>query len=158
MWKNRQPKVDRYLKDAPDETQKTVREFLLGMVTAVSSQLMQWALETVKHLIVINAAGLAGVVAMYGGGYAPKVAATHAGVCFLIGICLAFAALASGYITGFITLRRMANHIADIIASTAPTHVLDGTVNNFFIVANWTLSAISLCVFILGVAKLIPIL
>jgi aryl-alcohol dehydrogenase-like predicted oxidoreductase len=160
MWgKKKNQEAPTYLKDAPQETQDYIRAFLLDILKVVMEQLLQWALETIKHLIVLNAAGLAGVVAMYSAtAYAPKVAATHAGAAFLVGIAIAFAALASGYVTGILTLRSMSRRYGDVIQSRAPTQAIAEVANKGYVALNWLLALASLIAFIVGVARLLPIL
>lgn len=137
------------------ERQIYIRDTLNYAANELTKAASQWGFETVKHLVIINGAGIAGATAMLS-------SPTRSGRAelalpwFFFGMVLALAAIFSIYIVGLRTSYSFRKKVVKISIGESPTSaILPSRWFRFAIYFNWLLSTVSAIAFIVGAYKII---
>ncbi|HVL08672.1 MAG TPA: hypothetical protein VM512_05885 [Burkholderiaceae bacterium] len=144
---------ERLLSDLPDDVQKYLVDMVTSVGTSLAQGVMTWGFEVVKHLSVINAAGLAGSVALYSS--PAKTAALGALSAFLIGLVLAIIVMVTIYMVGLAYLVVFHKRLMGVLFGAQGIVKLRPPLWFLVVTAiNWALVVASIIAFIIGVCRL----
>lgn len=151
---NKAKQGETFLKDLPVDAQTAVTGQLASLSDATTQAAMNWGFEVVKHLVVLNGAGLTAIVAIaqISGTTAinHKLALTGAHY-FVAGLMVALCSMLTIYATGLFFTRNFTQRVLMVSIGTAPISALRlSRFTKALIGTNWALAAISIVLFIRG--------
>lgn len=143
---------DIFLSNLPPEARAAAAGVLSSLVDVVTQGAMNWGFEVIKHLVVLNGAGLASIVALaqaFGSTPRVHVLAVEGAHVFVAGLAVALVAMVSVYFTGLAFVRRMVRSWIQVSASKQPLSVLQLTCGQRAMIGtNWFLAAASIALFL----------
>lgn len=152
---------DIFLSSLPPEARAAASGVLSSLVDVVTQGAMNWGFEVIKHLVVLNGAGLAAIVALaqaFGSTPRVHVLAVQGAHIFVAGLAVALVAMVSVYFTGLVFVRRMVRNWMQVASNKQPLSVLDLTCGQrTMIAANWSLAAASMALFLYGATRIAAI-
>ena len=141
--------TDKFYRDQVAQSFVSIRDMLAQGVT-------QWGFEVVKHLSIVNAAGIAGATALATSTKPIAVAALGSVYWFLCGLVAAIIAMIVIYFVGFAYLRVFNKQFFSVLASTQPISSMKPPPWFWIMIGiNWSLCALSLVLFLGGVIHLV---
>lgn len=146
--------TEKFLKDLPIDAQTAVTRQLASLSDSITQAAMNWGFEVVKHLVVLNGAGLTAIVAIAQiSGTSTidhKLALTGAHV-FVAGLIVALCSMLTIYATGLFFVRSFTKCVLMISIGTKPISALQLSCSNKALIGvNWTLAFISIVLFVRG--------
>lgn len=147
-----------YLNTLPEPARELVVSRFTSLTETVMSGVMDWGFEVVKHLAIFNGGGLAGAATL--AQVAEKGSVAHAltlqaAHIFIFGLIVALFTMVSIYVTGLVFLRRFIEETMHISLSLRPLSALKLTWPfKVAVCINWSLAAISICLFLWGAFKI----
>lgn len=144
-----------FLKDVPADIAGHLTTALTSTGATLTQGMITWGFEVIKHLAVINAAGLAGATALYSAAPA-KAAAAAAIPWFLGGLLIAIVTMVSIYIVGFVFAVRYQKEMMQVLANLKPLDAMKAPLA-FWVATgvNWLLAASSIAAFVIGLLDLV---
>ncbi|MFP3428752.1 hypothetical protein SB781_03280 [Paraburkholderia sp. SIMBA_061] len=144
-------------KDLDEDWQKWTGDMFMDLMHLAAEQTNEWAIECIKHLAVINAAGLAGAATLAGLSKPfPHSDPVTAAKLFLAGLFTAFVCLFMGFHMNLRGMKRLRIRMDSFFGGT-------GTLADFgdlepirYRAAILAVAVISLAVFLMGVASMLP--
>jgi hypothetical protein len=151
---NETNQTEMFLKDLPVDAQTAVTRQLAFLSNAITQTAMNWGCEVVKHLVVLNGAGLTAIVAIAQisgiSSINHSLALTGAHV-FVGGLIVALCSMLTIYATGLLTARSFAKCVLMFSIGTKPLSALRlSCFNKALIGINWSLAVISIAFFVCG--------
>jgi hypothetical protein len=127
---------------------------LSSVSDATTQGILTWGFEVIKHLVVLNGAGLTAIVTIAQISSLPTVShalALRGSHVFVAGLVIALMSMLTIYATGLLFVRKFTATVLMVSVSTAPLSKLRLTRTfKILIGINWTLAAISIVLFIRG--------
>ncbi|WP_238877134.1 hypothetical protein [Achromobacter xylosoxidans] len=116
-----------------------------------------WGLEALRNLILVNAAGIAGTITAYQINAISRAIAPAA--CFLLGLGLAFAAIALGWFMHRLVANEYQQNAARYKESRDPRHLFKLNDRLYRRISNFSVAigVLSLCLFVAGSAYLVDL-
>jgi len=151
---NETKQAEIFLKDLPVDAQTAVTRQLAALSDAATQAAMNWGFEVVKHIVVLNGAGLTAIVAIAQiSGTSPTnhtLALTGAHV-FVGGLIVALSSMLTIYATGLFFVRNFTQRVFMVSIGTKPLSALRLSLfSKALIGINWTLAIISIVLFVRG--------
>jgi hypothetical protein len=151
---NKTKQAEMFLKDLPVDAQTAVTRQLASLSDAITQTAMNWGFEVVKHLVVLNGAGLTAIVAIAQISGTTSInhalALTGAHV-FVGGLIVALCSMLTIYATGLFFVRSFIQRVLMVSIGTKPLSALRlSRFNKALIGINWTLAVISIALFVRG--------
>lgn len=150
--KTNSPEV--FLKDLSPEAQLAATRQFASLSDAITQAAMNWGFEVVKHLVVLNGAGLAAIVAIgqiSGTSVMNRALILTGAHVFVSGLVVALFDMIAIYVTGLLTVRHFSRRAFMFSIGTASISALKLSSHHYaFIGTNWALALISTGLFIRG--------
>jgi len=145
-----------YLRDTEPEFRAWVSTFFGDTIISVLQFGMTVGLELVRHLAIVNGAGLAGVTALYSAADLPKKAAVlSSSGWFLGGLTLAMFTMLVLYAAGSFIAARFTGVVSEWVGNIEPFDPARLRAMRLLAIPTWTVGLASFACFIVGAAKLI---
>ncbi|MFM0135080.1 hypothetical protein [Caballeronia grimmiae] len=146
-----------YVNQLPPEIQAWSRESLMGLLQGASTMSNDWAMETVKHLAIVNGGGLAGAVAMFSAPTKfPNSEPAAAAQLFFLGLAASFITLCMAYCVSRYSTKTAAVAIMKYMNGLATASILLDLEPKWGIRCVWALSILSMGLFASGILFLTP--
>ena len=143
------------MKDIKPEYREHLVQTLNMASSALIQNVMSWGFETIKHLAVINAAGVAGAAALYSVTAAQK-GATAALPWFLAGLIVTILTMWLVYVGGLLYTWSFQRKVMMVLTDQAPILSIKASRRVWIAVgANWLAVLGTFGLFLVGVYKLI---
>ncbi|WNC90942.1 hypothetical protein RI103_06215 [Paraburkholderia sp. FT54] len=150
-----------YLTSLTPAAQAAIGRQLAAVTDAVVQGAMNWGFEVVKHLAILNGAGLAAIVAIAqaaNGDLRIHTLALHGAHQFVAGLMIASIAMLSVYISGLFFSRDFTQRTLDVLLGTKPLSRLQPPIlYKSMIGLNWILTLMSLGLFFAGSLTIVKI-
>ena len=152
---------DPYLNALPSEAQTAVVRVLGSVSDAVTQAAMNWGFEVIKHLVVLNGAGLAAIVAIaqaYGSNARTHTLALEGAHAFVTGLVVALITMVTIYVTGLLFVRSFVRNAMLVTISRLPVSAIRmSCLQKAFVAVNWVLATISGALFCYGATRIAAI-
>ena len=143
------------MKDIKPEYREHLAQTLNMASGALTQSVMSWGFETIKHLAVINAAGVAGAAALYSVTVAQK-GAIAALPWFLAGLIVTFLTMWMVYVGGLVYTWSFQRKVMAVLTDQAPIVSIKAAAWVWVsLAANWLAVLGTFALFLVGVFKLI---
>jgi hypothetical protein len=151
---NKTQQTETFLKDLPVDAQTAVTRQLASLCDSSTQAAMNWGFEVVKHLVVLNGAGLTAIVAIAQISGTTTInhtlALTGAHV-FVGGLIVALCSMITIYATGLFFVRSFTQRVLMFSIGKKPLSALRlSRFHKGLIGLNWGLAIISIALFVRG--------
>ena len=144
-----------YMKDLKPEYREHFARLFTATGATLTESVMSWGFETIKHLALINAAGLAGAAALYSVPAVQK-AASAALPWFLVGLVVTILTMSMVYVGGLIYTASYHRKMMMVLTDQAPISSAKTSVwVQSAVAVNWLAVLATLGLFLIGVYKLV---
>lgn len=144
-----------YMKDLKPEYREHFAQLFTATGATLTESVMSWGFETIKHLALINAAGLAGAAALYSVPAVQK-AASAALPWFLVGLVVTILTMSMVYVGGLIYTASYHRKMMMVLTDQAPISSAKASVwVQSAVGVNWLAVLATLGLFLVGVYKLV---
>ncbi|WP_155122392.1 hypothetical protein [Burkholderia ubonensis] len=154
MNNNNTNQAEMFLKDFPVDAQTAVTRQLASLSDAVTQAAMNWGFEVVKHLVVLNGAGLTAIVAIAqisGTASINHTLALTGAHIFVGGLIVALCSMLTIYATGLFFARSFTQGVLLFSIGKKPLSALRlSRFNKTLIGINWSLVVVSVALFVRG--------
>ena len=147
-------KAEVFLNDLTESAQTAVTRQLASLNDTITQGAMNWGFEVVKHLVVLNGAGLTAVVAIaqISGissiNHSFALSGAHA---FVWGLIAALCSMLTIYITGLVVVRGFTGNFLNFSLGKGPLSALKlSCFSKTLMGINWTFAIISIAFFVYG--------
>ncbi|MDR5736145.1 hypothetical protein QCE47_27925 [Caballeronia sp. LZ025] len=144
-----------YFEALPDEPRQWLQAMLSDTLIAMLEGSLNMGLELLRHLAIVNGAGLAGVTALFGSlDTALRPAAISAAAWFMIGLTLALFTMLFAYISSTLAVGKMSRTIGFWVSNAQPFDKKQLGFAKWLAIPNWVTGAISIGCFVVGALRL----
>ncbi|WP_175753879.1 hypothetical protein [Burkholderia ambifaria] len=143
-----------FLKDLPPDAQSAVTQQFASLSDAIMQAALNWGFEVVKHLVVLNGAGLAAIVAIgqiLGTSAMNRSLVLTGAHVFVGGLMVALFDMIAIYVTGLVTVWHFSRRTLMFSIGAAPISALKLSLFHYALIGiNWALALVSVGLFIRG--------
>lgn len=148
--------VDPFIHDLNEQARTQICQMLQGLSGMLTQAIINWGLEVVKHVAIINAAGLAGATALAAS--PTKSAAVAAVAPFLIGLLLAIIVMALIFVFSFVIGLSYQRKLSSFLFGAARASALKPSRWVFVaMLIQWLAVGASIVAFVVGMMRLIRV-
>jgi hypothetical protein len=145
---------DPFIHELSEPARTQMSQMLQGLSGMLTQAIINWGLEVVKHVAIINAAGLAGATALAAS--PTKAAAVSAVAPFLVGLLLAIVVMALIFVVSFVFGVWYQRRLSSFLFGVARASAMQPSWWLFAAMAiQWIAVGASIVAFVVGMARLI---